>query len=458
MTGLLHALLSGNLILVLVVCVAAVWLAGTLVRHQRPDWHWFLVGYPACWFRMRWSWRAFTVQCDLTGDRRGQRVLVGGMSVQGQSLRPVIPSLFIGRPLLDGLQARVRLLPGQTPEQYARHQAAMMHAWRVHRVRVSSAQRGFADIRVWNTDPLSGLVERDPHDPDGWPDGAGEPTDDMPVGGVVGVREDGRAWVIDFRARPHWMVTGATQSGKSTLVHALMSRLMPFPIALVGIDLKGGMELSMYRPRLSGLAISLEGAAALLTALLALLEARAEACRVAAVQSVWRLGRIPPPVVVLVDEVARLFRITGPSQRSERDRAVAALISLAERGAALGIHLLICGQRLGSELGSGLTALRAELGGRICHHVHDEESAVMTLGDLWPDAVVAALLLTEADQGIAVTSDGAGSWVRARGAYTTAQQAAASASRYAAMAPVLPGIERPLQQVGGGAARVRESE
>jgi predicted AAA+ superfamily ATPase len=43
---------------------------------------------------------------------------------------------------------------------------------------------------------------------------------------------------------PHWLIVGATRSGKSTLIHAIVVRLADQGVALVGIDLKGGLELA----------------------------------------------------------------------------------------------------------------------------------------------------------------------------------------------------------------------
>ena len=433
----------GTVLLVL-LALAGLWMiAAGLVRERNPVWWWYLAGYPLTVARMAWTWRRLCIQVGLTGDRRGGRVMLGGLSVEGQTLRPVIPVLRAGRALRDGLSARVRLLPGQVPAEYARQSVAIMHAWRVHSVRVSSPERGWVEIRAYALDPLAGVVERDPDGPPTDP-----PRPGMVLRLLIGLREDAQAWVMNLRALPHWMIVGATQTGKSTLVHAVVTAVAPLPVALVGIDLKGGLELSVYGPRLSGLAINLKEAADLLEEVLALAFARMEACRLAGVQCVWKLLKIPAPVLVIVDEVAELY-LAGGGERQLRDRASSALLRLAQLGASLDIHLLVSGQRIGSDTGPGVTALRAQLSGRVCHRVNDEETAVMCLGDLFPEAVPAALLLTPADRGVAVTTDGAGGWVRAKSVLTSAEEAAETARAHAAMAPALPGIEPP-DFTGGG--------
>ncbi|MGH3632022.1 MAG: FtsK/SpoIIIE domain-containing protein [Sciscionella sp.] len=441
----------GNLLLVL-LAVAGGWVAvGAFLRGRYPVWYWLGVGYPVTVARMYWHWRALCMQRGLTGPAMANRLFLGGYSVQAQAVRPPVPRLIVGRPMRDGLGARVLMLAGQEVGEYAKCSGAMEQIWRVHTVRVSNPQRRWVELRVYHADPIPGVVVRDPHAPDPPPDPSQRPYKGMSLAPVVGVREDGTLWVIDLRRVAHLMIVGITQSGKSTLLHALVVALAPLPVALVGIDLKGGLELSLYGPRLSGLAVDKKEAADLLDELLALAQERMAACRAAGVQSVWSLPVVPPPVLVLVDEVAELYLHADSSGKALRDRCASGLLRLAQIGAALGFHVIVSGQRIGSDLGPGVTALRAQLGGRVCHRVADEETAKMTLGDVAPDAVQVALMLTAAQQGFAVATDDAGGWSRVRSALTSAEQAAGAAARYAPLTPALPGITRP-GAAGGGLA------
>lgn len=438
----------GNVLLVLVGLLAVYVTAGALLRERNPVWYWLAVGYPVTVIRMYWHWRALCMQRNLTGPASANRLFLGGYSVQAQAVRPPIPRLIVGRPTRDGMTARVLMLAGQEVHEYSKCAGAMEQIWRMHTVRVSNPQRRWVQLRLYHSDPIPGVVVRDPDEPLPPADPSRRPDKNMRLALVVGVREDGTAWVIDFRPVPHWMIVGITRSGKSTLLHALVVALAALPVALVGIDLKGGLELSVYGPRLSGLATDKKEAADLLGDLLKLVEGRMAMCRAAGVQSVWSLPTVPPPVFVFVDEIAELYLQADSSEKPLRDRCASSLLRLAQIGAALGFHLVVSGQRIGSDLGPGVTALRAQLGGRVCHRIADEETAKMTLGDIAADAVDVALMITPAHQGFAVATDSAGGWARVRSVLTSADEAGEAAARYAVMTPLLPGITLPGIQAG----------
>lgn len=243
---------------------------------------------------------------------------------------------------------------------------------------------------------------------------------------VVGALETGAPWVTDFRREPHWLIVGATRSGKSTLLARLVVQLAPQPVALVGADCKGGMELGLFRKRLSALATSRKQAVALFGALVVEVQQCMAVCRDAGARFIWGLpdDQRLVPVVVLVDEMAELYLTNGTKDdRAKADQCSTYLLRLAQLGAALGVHLVIAGQRVGFDLGPGVTGLRAQLGGRICHRVKDPGAAETTLGDLHKDAVVVAQSIQPADAAVG--------WVRARSHHTTPEEASRLAGKCA---------------------------
>lgn len=401
----------------------------------RP-WRWYLVGYPATAVRMVFTWRRLADNADLSVQRRRQRrgVVVGDMVVAARGLRLLPPRMGLPRPSSQGLTVRVHLHPGQTPAEFVAAADAMTHAWRVYAVRVRSPRRGEVLITALARDPLTVDALASDRKPPG-------PLLSARVGRV----EDGRPWVVDLRRVPHWLVIGATRSGKSNWLAAFLCALAPQPVALVGIDCKGGMELSIVASRLSALANNRSEAVTLLGGLVDEAESRMTVCRRAGVRSVWELPPEvrPVPVVCVVDELAELY-LTDGSADSKRAAAECstALLRIAQLGAALGIHLVVAGQRVGAELGPGVTALRAQLGGRICHAVNDATTAEMALGDLSPDAVAVAQGISEDEKGVAVTTVG-GRWSLARSTLTGPGAALLTAERFAFMTPDLPGFQRP---------------
>ncbi|MCX4663482.1 FtsK/SpoIIIE domain-containing protein [Streptomyces uncialis] len=370
---------------------------------------WWLLGYPGTALRIWSTWRPFAHQTGLSIARRpGARMVGRDLLVHGEAVRPRPPRMGWPMPTRTGLTVRVIMHPGQTPAPYAAAARAMAHAWRVHSVRVTTPRRGHILITAVTVDPLTGKAPA--------PQSSGLLTDLQ-----IGRNEDGEPWVIDLRTCPHWLITGATQSGKSTCLTALVASLARQPVALVGIDLKGGLELGPVSARFSGLATSREGAVDLLRTVMEEIVRRADTCRTAGVKSVWDLAVPPPPLVLLVDELAELYLSDGT--RADRDTAEQAgtlLLRVVQLGAGVGVHAVVAGQRVGSDIGPRVTALRAQLGGRIAHR-GDAGSVEMTLGDLSPDAVVAAQSIAHGDRGIAIVADGAG-WMRVRSRLVTPEE------------------------------------
>ncbi|MEV4183421.1 FtsK/SpoIIIE domain-containing protein [Streptosporangium canum] len=365
------------------------------------------------------------------------------ISKQRRSLRRVeverAPRLGLIRPTKLGFRIAVRLHDGQTPEDYAKVLDKLSHAWRVHSVRLISWKPGKVVLTATLLDPLENIS--------------------IPVlsDGLLQVRngllDTGAPFVLDFRTVPHWLTVGATQSGKSNWLNGLIVGLAPQPVALVGFDLKGGVEFTPYEARMSALATERAECSALLADLIAIIKTRMALCRRHRVKNIWheRLpdAERPMPIVVLVDELAELFLMADKKKEQEEVSAVATrLLRVAQLGRAFGIYLVVCGQRVGSDLGPGVTALRAQLTGRICHMVNDEETAKMALGDMDAGALAAARLIPASMPGTAIVIGTEGRWHRMRSVYISEEQAEAAAATHAHLAPTWAELTDTLIETG----------
>lgn len=425
-------------------CLLVVWVAlGAYLNRRHPLGYWYLYGFWFLRLRMRRTWPRLTLNADLTATDRPTTGQLGPLLVKGRPILPVVPLLIKIRPRHYGATAVIALHPGQIPQPFIDAAEAMAHTWGVHAVRATTSRRGRVELVILRADPLKDTSMAEPMPAHGPADlGPAEPED---LKAVVGNREDGQPWELDLTVLPHWLITGATQSGKSTLINAAVARWAIRPVALVGIDCKGGMELGPIAARLSALACDRAEAAHVLGVLVTEAERRMQVCRRHHARNIWQLPEElrPVPVVVIVDELAELYLVASREEKDAAQRATTYLLRLAQLGAALGIHVIAAGQRVGSDLGPGVTALRAQLGGRICLKVNDPETADMTLGDLYPDAVEAAQLIGPADKGVAITTADAFGWVRARSVRFSDEALDEIVETTSRFTPTLPGLEVP---------------
>ncbi|MEU5036629.1 FtsK/SpoIIIE domain-containing protein [Streptomyces rubiginosohelvolus] len=398
-------------------------------KARSPRVFWSLVGAPVARVRFSVTYRATMDVCGLTVQPSRLRAFMV-RNVARQEVQPVPPQVRRVRYSTTGMRATLRLPAGLEPADVSAASERLRHAWGVHSVHVVEVKPGFVELRMTGYDVLR-RVKMPRRLPSKLTAG--------PLVVPVALREDGSAFVRDYQKVPHALTVGANQSGKSMYQRNLISGLAKLPVGLVGIDCKRGVEQRGYAPRLSALAITPDEADGLLEALVREMEERFDLLSSHGVPDIWGLPAKlrPVPLVVLVDEVAELFLVAAKKDEERRDRMVMRMIRLAQMARAVGIFLEVCGQRFGSDLGKGATALRAQLTGRVVHRVNDKQTAEMALGDIAPEAVFAATTIPPDRPGVAVAGDSSGGWSRIRTPAMTPAEAVAVCREYAHLAPHL---------------------
>lgn len=423
----------------LTVALVLVVAAAGLLRWRRPAWYWLAFGVALASLRVLFRYASVMDACGLTVPPSRWRLALA-RATNRPIPGPRAPRILRLRPTRTGLVLRLKLQPGQDAFDVAASCDRLRHSFGMYGVTSRELRSGVVELRMTGYDVLNRVQMP-------------AQTDTRPMRVPVALREDGAVHYRDYRAVPHALTLGATESGKSVYQRNLVAGLASQDVALVGIDCKQGVELFPLARRFSALADNPDTAADLLDALVAHMEGvyqliRAEQRITADVPDadiaadIWDLPADlrPVPIVVLVDEVAELSLYANKEQEKRRDRIITALARLAQLGRASGIYLEICGQRFGSELGKGITMLRAQLTGRTAHRVNDESSANMAFGDIAPDAVLAAIQIPTDMPGVAISGDSTGGWARIRAPHTSLRQAVNTCNRHADRTPDLPAL------------------
>ncbi|KOU54918.1 plasmid transfer protein [Streptomyces sp. MMG1533] len=419
--------------LVLVVAAAG------LLRWRRPAWYWLTFGVTLATLRVLVRYASVMDACGLTVPPSRWRLALARMANRPvPESRP--PRILRIRPTRTGLVLRLGLRPGQDAFDVSAASDRLRHSFNLYGVTSRELRSGVVEVRMTGYDVLK-RVQMPAR------------TDTRPMRVPVALREDGSVHYRDYRAVPHGLTLGATESGKSVYQRNLVAGLAAQDVALVGIDCKQGVELFPLARRFSALADNPDTALDLLEALVTHMEGVYQLIRanqritvdvpdaeIAA--DIWDLPEDlrPVPVVVLVDEVAELALFATKDEEKRRDRIITALVRLAQLGRASGIYLEICGQRFGAELGKGITMLRSQLTGRTAHRVNDETSANMAFADISPDAVLAAVQIPTDMRGVAITGDSSGGWARIRAPHTTLREAVNICNKHADRVPDLPAL------------------
>jgi S-DNA-T family DNA segregation ATPase FtsK/SpoIIIE len=186
---------------------------------------------------------------------------------------------------------------------------------------------------------------------------------------ALGRDVSGKGYAVDLARMPHLLIAGATGSGKSVCVNALITSLLmranPDEVRLILIDLKR-VELAAYRdlPHLEvPVIVEAHEARAVLTNMVHEMERRYEQLAEAMERNIAaynasarRRGAAMPYMIVVIDELADLMLREG---RKVEDPVV----KLAQKARAVGIHLVLATQRPSVNVVTGL--IKANVPSRI---------------------------------------------------------------------------------------------
>ncbi len=188
----------------------------------------------------------------------------------------------------------------------------------------------------------------------------GRPQGASPLVAWLGKDISGSAVWTDLQKMPHALIAGTTGSGKSGSVNAILSSILlhasPNEVRMVLVDPKR-VELNHYEPiphLLTPVVTSPRLAANVLNNLIAEMESRYQIMEQARARNLGELNRVReregeaplPYILCVIDELADLMMI-APAEVED------AIIRLAQKARAVGIHLLLATQRPSTDIITG---------------------------------------------------------------------------------------------------------
>ena len=230
----------------------------------------------------------------------------------------------------------------------------------------------------------------------------GDLVDDMPQGASplsvwLGKDIAGNVVVADLTRMPHLLIAGTTGSGKSGCINAMLSsvllRASPDEVRMILVDPKK-VELNHYETiphLLTPVVTNMKNAAAVLGNVVREMESRYEVMGLSKARSLIELNRIRvqegkdplPYVLVVIDELADLMMVS-PAEVED------AVIRLAQKSRAVGIHLVLATQRPSVDVITGM--IKANVPSRIAFAVSSQTDSRVIL-----DAAGAESLLGQGD-------------------------------------------------------------
>ena len=195
---------------------------------------------------------------------------------------------------------------------------------------------------------------------------------------------------------PHFLIAGQTRGGKSTFLRQLITTLYVNNdrMRMVLCDLKGGLEFQIFEglERVK-IVTEIEDASRLLEGAVASLERRMTLLKSAQCKDVEefyqkdaagtldselrRQARELDRLLIVVDEAYDLFRVGGQGRTEDVQRARMCANTIAQKGRACGVHIVIATQRPDRDAVDPQT--KANLPGKICFQMANNASSMTVL-------------------------------------------------------------------------------
>ena len=309
--------------------------------------------------KYRRLWTAGMLGADLVVERRGVD--------HAPIIRSVRSSWWVDT-------VTVRLLNGQTPEQFTRAAERLRHTFAAHRCTVRETRPGWVSLRFYSRDPLTSTVPAVPlADLARLNNGTGPDLARLPVART----EDGTPYALRLLGT-HLLIAGASGSGKGSVLWSILRALTPAigagSVQVWAIDPKGGMELVLGRPLFARYEdTDLEGMAVLLEDAVAGMDARTQ--RLKGVTRQHQPSPVDPYVIILIDEVASLTAYCADKDLKRRIQT--ALSLLLSKGRAPGYSVIAALQ----DPRKDVLPFRDLFTTRIALRLTEPEQVDMVLGD-----------------------------------------------------------------------------
>jgi S-DNA-T family DNA segregation ATPase FtsK/SpoIIIE len=218
-----------------------------------------------------------------------------------------------------------------------------------------------------------------------------------PLMSWLGIDIGGSAVYLDLARMPHILIAGSTGTGKSVCLNAILASILlrstPDDLRMILIDPKK-VELNHYEgiPHLlTPVVTNMKNASAVLANVVREMESRYELMGQDRARNIrdWNAARVArgekqiPTILVLIDELADLMMVS-PAEVED------AIIRLAQKSRAVGIHLVLATQRPSVDVITGM--IKANVPSRIAFAVSSQVDSRVVL-----DATGAESLLGSGD-------------------------------------------------------------